>query len=151
MPGGEDHSVVGECGLGWSVVIDGVVERVGHCFAGNSAVGGEVEEVAGMVINPADDFAVEVVGVPVREVGLPQTVGLWCGEELVRRSGPFLGLVDDVSGGFHNPPNGGGADVDVVLFEVVGDGVGSSVEAFAGEPRPQLEDAFNDILWCLVG
>lgn len=78
-------------------MVDGVVERAGHRFASNAAVGGEMEEVAGVVINPADDFAVKVVGVPVREVRLPQTVGLWCGEELVGRSGPFLGLVDEES------------------------------------------------------
>lgn len=133
VTGGEDHAVVGEGGVGWSVVVDGVVERVGHCFAGYSAVGGEVEKVAGVVVDPADDFAVEVVGVPVGEVGLPQTVGLWCGEELVGGAGSFLGLLGDASGGFEDPPNGGGADVDVVLGEVVGDGVCSGIEAFRGE------------------
>ncbi len=59
--------------------------------AGDAVVGGDRDRVAGVVVEPAEDFDVGAVGEPpVGEVGLPAFVGLFGGEADVGRFGPFL-------------------------------------------------------------
>ena len=60
--GGVDHAVVGERRGRVVVLCSGVGERFGDDAAGDTAVGAEVQQVAGVVVEPADDFDVGAVG-----------------------------------------------------------------------------------------
>ena len=65
-------SVNVEAGTPWC--FQGVGERVDDDVAGDAAVGGDRDGVAGVVIDPAQDLDVAAVGeTPVGEVGLPAT------------------------------------------------------------------------------
>ena len=55
-PGGVDHAVIGERGSREPVCLCGGGEGVRDGGAGDSWVGAEVEEVSGVVVEPADDF-----------------------------------------------------------------------------------------------
>ena len=67
----------------------GIVSRT--MVAGDAAVGGDRERVAGVVVEPGQDLGVGAVGEPpVGEVGLPAFVGLFGGEADVGGLGPFL-------------------------------------------------------------
>ena len=51
-------------------------EGVGHDPTGDSAVGGQVQQVAGVVVEPADDLDLDPGAEQhVGEVGLPELVG----------------------------------------------------------------------------
>ena len=70
--GGEDHPVVGQRGGRDAVGFEGFGERVDDDRAGDAAVGGDRDGVAGVVVEPAEDLDVGAVGeAPVGEVGLP--------------------------------------------------------------------------------
>ena len=90
-PGGVDHAVVGQGGGGMSVRSAVCAEGGEHDRAGDPVVGGDVQGVAGVVVEPGHDLDVGAgravgVGEPVvGEVGLPGLVGL-------------LGLEPDVGG-----------------------------------------------------
>lgn len=76
-PSGVDHPVVRER-AGWSAVFAGRGEEGGvHDRCGDSGVGGEVQGVAGVVVEPGDDLGGGAVGeAVVGDVGLPGLVGL---------------------------------------------------------------------------
>ena len=58
---------------------------------GHSKVGGDREGVSGVVIEPGEDFGVDIVGEPVvGEVGLPGFVGLLGLEADVGRLGSLV-------------------------------------------------------------
>ena len=60
---------------------NGIAEFVQDDRAGDAPVCGDREGVAGVVVDPAEDFGVGVIGEPpVGEVGLPAFVGLFGGE-----------------------------------------------------------------------
>ena len=62
-------------------------------WCGDAAVGGDRERVAGVVIEPGQDFGVGLVDEPpVSEVGLPAFVGLFGGEADVGGLGRFAGV-----------------------------------------------------------
>ena len=113
-----------------------------HYGCGDAFVCGEGDGVAGVVVDPAEDFDVVASGeVPVGEVGLPAFVGLFGGEADVGRFGPLLWGGLDEAGGGEVAADGGDGDVGaVVVLEVPGDGVGSGVESFAGEFGAQGHD-----------
>ena len=59
---------------------------------------------------------------------------LFGGEADVGRFGPFVGAGLDEAGGVQVAADGGHGDLEaVVVLQVPGDGVGSGVEAFAGQ------------------
>ena len=101
--------------------------------AGDAAVGGDRERVAGVVVEPAQDLDVGAVGEPpVGEVGLPAFVGLVGGEADVGRLGRFCGA---------GRPGRRACRWRLIVAarrvrpwwccEVPGDGVRAGVEAFA--------------------
>ena len=122
-------------------------EGVGDCFPGNTGVCGEVQQVSGVVVEPADDLGV-VPGsqCPVGEVGLPglvRAVGL---EPDEGAAGPFLRLRGDGAGSLQDPSDrrpGRGATVPVEVGE---DRVGTSIQTCGGQLVPQLNDPGGD-LW----
>lgn len=79
--GGVDHAVVGERGGGQAVLLRGVQEGIDYDGSGDFGVGGEVEQVAGVVVDEVQDLHAGAPGQgPVGEVGLPHFVGLGGGE-----------------------------------------------------------------------
>ena len=67
--GGVDAAVVGEGGRGCAVLVDGREEGGDDVVAGDRGVRGAGEQVAGVVVEPAQDLDVGAVGeAPVREV-----------------------------------------------------------------------------------
>jgi hypothetical protein len=91
--GGVDHAVVGERGCRESVQVTGLPEGGQHDGSCDSGVGGDVQGVAGVVVEPGDDLGVGArsavgSGEPVvGEVGLPGLVGLLGFEPDVGRLG----------------------------------------------------------------
>jgi len=70
---------------------NGFREFVDDGGTGDAVVGGDGEGVAGVVVEPAQDFHMSTVAQPpVGEVGLPAFVGLFGGEPDVGRLRPFL-------------------------------------------------------------
>ena len=57
-PGGEDHAVVGQRGGGIPVLVCGFAEGGEHDRAGDPGVGGDVQGVAGVVVEPGEDLDV---------------------------------------------------------------------------------------------
>ena len=75
-------------------------EGVDDDWAGDASVGGDRQGVAGVVVEPGEDFGVGAVGeAVVGEVGLPGLVGLFSLEADVGRTGSFLGLVGHSTSG----------------------------------------------------
>ena len=75
--------------------------------AGDAAVGGDRERVAGVVIEPAEDLHMGAVGQPpVGEVGLPALIGLLGGEPDVGGFGPLLRGGGDQTGRAQVPMDG---------------------------------------------
>ena len=103
--------------------------------AGDAAVGGDRQGVAGVVVEPVEDLDVGAVGEPpVGEVGLPAFVGLFGGEADVGGLRAFLRLRGDQPGRAQVAVDRGARhDQAVVVLEVPGDGVRAVVEPFAGE------------------
>ena len=56
QPGGEHHAVVGQGGCGWAVAGDGGAKGVAHDRAGHARVGSDRQGVAGVVVQPRQDF-----------------------------------------------------------------------------------------------
>ena len=79
---------------------NGFAELVADGGAGDAGVGGHGDGVAGVVVEPVEDFDVGAVGEPpVGEVGLPSFVGLFGGEADVGALGSFLWCGFDEAGG----------------------------------------------------
>ena len=116
---------------------NGVAELGQDDRTGDAAVGGQGQGVAGVVVDPAEDFGVGVVGEPpVGEVGLPAFVGLFGGEADVGRLGPLGWLRFDQAGGVEVAVDGADRDGDaVVVGQVPGDGVGAVVEPLCRPAR----------------
>jgi len=104
-----------------------------HDVAGDSWVCGAADEVAGVVVEPVEDFYVGAVGqVPVGEVGLPAFVGLGGLEPVVGGARSLSGLGDDQGSGVQDAADGRGRGCAVALFaQVPGDGDGAGIEAVA--------------------
>jgi hypothetical protein len=133
-------SVRGGCGD--PVLLAGLPEGGQHDRAGNADVGGERQDVAGVVVEPREDLAVvagrqRVVG----EVGLPGLVGLVGFEADVGRAGPLLGLGDDEPGVLQVAVDRRGRDLEaVVVVQHPGDRVRAGVETLAGEVAAHAQD-----------
>jgi hypothetical protein len=91
-PGGEHHPVVGQGGGRDAVVFQGFGERVDDDLAGDAAVGGDCDGVAGVVVELAQDLDVAALGeTPVGEVTLPALIGHVGLEADVGRARSFFG------------------------------------------------------------
>ena len=128
-------------------------DGIGDGGAGNAAVDTQMQQVAGVVIQPADDFGVVPVGeIPVGEVGLPGLVGTVGGEAVERAAGTFLGLRGDLAGAAQDPPvrragrRGPGGGV-----EVGEDCVRPGVQAGGRQLVTQLQDRRGGLDRCLCG
>ena len=58
LPGSEDHSVVGQRGFGDAVGVDGGAETLENDGAGDGGVGGEADDVSGVVVEEGEDLGV---------------------------------------------------------------------------------------------
>ena len=95
-----------------------------------------LEGVAGVVIDPGQDFGVGAVGeAPVAHVGLPCFVGEVCFEAGEGTLWSFLGVGGYEAGGVEVALDGGHrwGGVDVVLLEVPADCFRTGVKAGVGE------------------
>ncbi|MEI2809084.1 MAG: hypothetical protein V9F00_02395 [Nocardioides sp.] len=127
----------------------GFGEGLEHDPSGDPGVGGDVQGVAGVVVEPGDDLGVAaraagwsgVVEAVVGEVGLPGLVGLLGGEADVGGLGPFLWLgFDEVVPG-QDPRDGADRDLDVVVvFQVPGQRVGAGIETSLDQLFAQRDD-----------
>ena len=130
-----DHPVVGQRGGGDAVLTCGFAEGGGHDGGGDRPVGGDVQGVAGVVVEPGDDL--DAFGEPacvgegvVGEVGLPGLVRHGRLEADVGGLGAFLRLGGDRAVAGQDAVHGGPRQRDVVVvFEVPGQGVGAGVVA----------------------
>jgi hypothetical protein len=104
------------------------------------------EQVAGVVVEPADDLDLAAVGqVPVGNVGLPDRVGLRGLEADPGAAWAFARLGYDEAGGMQDAPDGGRRGGGQALtLEVPGDGGGTRVEAAGGELAAQGGDPVTD-------
>jgi hypothetical protein len=98
-----------------------------------------------VIVDPAQNFGVVAVGEgPVGEVSLPAFVGLFGGKADVGRFRAFLRAGCDEPGRGEVAADAGRRNSHVVVVvEVPGDGVGSSVESFAGQCCAHLEDQLD--------
>jgi len=77
------------------MVLGGVQEGFYHDGPGDFGVGGEVEQVAGVVVDEVQDLHAGAVGQgPVGEVGLPHLIGLGGCEASLRGTGPLMRFRD---------------------------------------------------------
>jgi hypothetical protein len=143
--GGEHHAVVRECRCWWPVPGHGVVEGVDDDAAGDVWVGRDRQGVAGVVIEPGQDFGVGTGGeAVVGDVGLPHFVGLVGLEAGVGRAGP-LGRCrhDHPSAAQHPVDRCFGHGEAMVVVEMPGDGVSAGIQPLGGElgsePHDQLD------------
>ena len=114
--------------------------------AGDAAVGGDREGVAGVVVEPVEDLHVGAVGQPpVGEVGLPAFVGLLGGEADVGRFGSLLRCGCDQPGRVQVAVDRGRPTRVRPWWcsQVPGDGVWPVVEAFAGQLVAQFDDQID--------
>ena len=106
--GGVDHAVVGEGGGGGSVLVAGLFEGGEHDGGGHGGVGGDVQDFAGVVIEPGDDFCVGAGGqAVVGDVGLPELVGLVGFEAVPGGAGFLVGFGSDLLVAGQDPVDGG--------------------------------------------
>jgi len=114
--GGEDHAVVGEGGVRDAMVLCGFGEFVDDDGCGDACVCGDGDGVAGVVVDPAEDFGVVAsFEPPVGEVGLPAFIGLFGGEADVGRFGSFVGAGFYEAGGVEVSADGGDGHVEAVV------------------------------------
>jgi len=151
-PGRVDGPVIGQCGGRDAVLLAGIAERGQHDGAGDPDVGGQVQHVPGVVIQPAQDLGIGAraaagPGEPVvGEVGLPALVRLLGGEPQVGRPRP-LGRV----GGDQPRPGQVSADRrrrhhdPVMVVQVPADRVRPGVQAPPGQLLTQPDDQPNGI------
>jgi hypothetical protein len=124
---------------------NGFLERVQDNRSGDAAVGGDRERVAGVVVEPGQDFGVGRVGEPpVGEVGLPAFVGLVGSQTDVGGLGTFRRCWGDQSGCGEVAADRGDRHLQlVVMFQMPGDGVGSGVEARGAQLVAELDDQID--------
>ena len=83
---------------------------------GDAHVRGDGDGVAGVVVDPAEDFGVVAsCEPPVGEVGLPAFVGLFGGEADVGRFGSFVGAGLHEAGGVEVSADGGDGHVEAAV------------------------------------
>jgi len=126
----------------------GFAEFGEHDGAGDAAVGGDREGVAGVVVEPAQDLDMGVIGEPpVGEVGLPAFVGLLGGKPDVGGFGPLLRLRADQPGRAQMPVDRRCPDGQAVMVaQMPGDRRRPVVEAFAGQIGAQGDDQVGGLL-----
>lgn len=132
---------------------DGVAEGGDDGWSGDGSVGGDGQGVAGVVVEPGEDFDVGAVGeAVVGEVGLPGFVGLFGLEADVGGLRFLLWFGGDEFGAANDPVDRRSGDGGlVVVLEVPGDGVGAGVESVGGELSAEREDQGNGVWGCGVG
>ena len=117
-----------------SVQVGGMSERCEHDECGDPVVCGDMEGVAGVVVEPGDDLAVRAgcdVGVGesvVGEVGLPGLVGLFGFESDVGGFGSLGRVRGDLPCSGQDPVDRGPRQRGpVVVLQVPLDGVGAGI------------------------
>ena len=142
---GEHHAVVGEGGGGDAVGVVAGPELGQDDGSGDADVAGDAQRVAGGVVEPGQDFDVLAGGQPVvGEVGLPGFVGHGGFEAQVAGLGSLLGLGGDQARSGQVAADRGRRDGDVVVLgQVPGDGVGSSVGALLDQAVTQGDDQLD--------
>lgn len=115
-------------------------------------VGGDREGVAGVVVEPGEDFGVGAVGeAVVGDVCLPGFVGLVGLEADVGGFRFFVRCGLDEVVATQDPVDRGPRQCDaVVVFEVPADCVGAGIEALGGELAAKLDDEIDRRCWCCV-
>lgn len=123
----------------------GVPEDREHDRAGDPAVGGDRQGVAGVVVEPGQDLHVAAVGeVPVGHVGLPAFVGLLGREPHEGGLGSFLRGRGHPTGPAQGPVDRRGRHRQaVVVLEVPGDRGRPRVQALAGQLITQGDDRLD--------
>ena len=113
-----------------------------------------MEGVAGVVVEPGDDFSVgpgESVGggeAVVGEVGLPAFVGLVGLEVCVGGFGSFAGFGGDEAVAGEDAVDCGPVENHVVgVVQMPGESFGSRVEAGVGEAVAEVEDQGHGVWW----
>lgn len=124
-------------------------EGVNDDGSGDALVGGDRQGVAGVVVDPGEDFCVGAIReAVVGEVGLPGFVGLFGFESDVGGAGLLLGLVGDTASGAEVPVDGRCGDRDVVVvLEVPAGRGGSGVQACERELVAKVDDEFHHVGW----
>ena len=123
----------------------GFAEGIHDDGSGDAAVRGDRECVAGVVVEPGEDFGVGLVGEPpVGEVGLPAFVGLVGGEADVGGLGAFRRCRCHQPGRGEVAADRGDRHLQlVVMFQMPGDGVGSGVKARGAQLGAQFDDQID--------
>src|SRR5699024_6901064 len=118
-----------------AVAGDQLVRRGDDHGAGEGGLCGEMEQVAGVVVEEVQDLHAGGVGEePVGDVGLPALVGQVGLEADVGALGAFAGLGDDEALAVQDAADGGGGGgVEAFLGQVRGDGGRPGVCALGGE------------------
>jgi hypothetical protein len=155
---GEDHPVVGQ-GRGRNAEAGHRgQEAVARDRAGHRLVGGHIQGVAAVVVQPGQDLGVTsgCRGRPgeriVGEIRLPALVRQLCLEPLVGGLGALGGLWGDQPQPGQVAADGGCRDADaVVVGEVPGDGVRPGVQARGGELAAESGDQRDGGWWIAVG
>jgi hypothetical protein len=143
--GGEDHAVVGQGGGRNALGLMGFAERIQDDGSGDAAVRGDRACVAGVVVEPAEDFGVGLVGeAPVGEVGLPAFVGLFGGEPDVGRLGTLRRCRCHQPGRGEVAADRGDRYLQLmVVLQMPGDGVGSGVQARGAQLGAEFDDQID--------
>ena len=155
---GVDHAVVGERGCGVSVQVSGLSEGGQDGLGGDRLVGGDVQGVAGVVVEPGDDLDVVAggavgsgesvvgeVGLPglVRHRGLEAEVGGLRSLRRVRRDG--AGAAQDPVDRCPRDRHAGGDG------QVPTDGVRAGVQTAVEQVLAELQDQLDNLGWGRVG
>ena len=144
-------SVRVDSGMPW--VVAGSGKAATTIGSGDAVVGGDRQGVAGVVVEPGEDFDVGAIGeAVVGEVGLPGFVGLLGGEADVGGLRFLLGFGDDEAGAADDPVDRRSRHGElVVVLKVPGDRVGAGIEALGGELSAEFDDEVDRCGRCGVG
>jgi hypothetical protein len=143
---------ISERGRGDPVPGKGFTEGGDHDRGGDPLVCGDVQGVAGAVVEPADDLGVRAgsavgAGEPVvGEVGLPGLVRHRCFEPEVGGLRPLLGFGGDQPCRGEVAADGRSRyPVSVVVLEVPGDGLRAGAQAGVGQLLANPHDEVDDV------
>ena len=130
------------------MVGSGVGEAGDNVGARDAAVGDAGQQVAGVVIEPVEDFGVGAIGeLPVGEVRLPAFVGLGGFKAAVRALGAFAWLRGDQAVVVQDAPDRRGRGrPQTLLLEMPLQGHRSGIESVCGEPFTGDHDRRDDIV-----
>lgn len=144
--GGEHQPVIGQGGGRCPVAVDEVLQGRDDVGSGVGHLGGDGQQVAGVVIEEVEDLHAGAVGEePVGDIGLPtfvREVGFEAGVGTLRS---FLRLGSDETCLMEDAADGRDRrDRGAVVAQMPGDGLSSGIGALSCEVPAQFNDAFPD-------